>query len=413
MSNEIYVLDLDEEFMAHLVIPESWFIIQTEDVSYDLIEDEFIRAVYEYQKQHFLEEGKIATASVLADEFEIDLVEPETAINDLIGRLRVRYLKNKGREALKSAIALQNEDPSAVPGFLLKRGRELQAISSRRGEAFDQSDYDRAIYLYDKKVNEGPGASLGYDELNEYFYGQRGLTFVIAPPKAYKSWFLINNLVSNVLGGDLGFLYSLELPAHETDMRLRCLLANVPFWRYLKNAFSPEQKAAIKDASKHIEETGYYKIIKPPLGQRSIDQIVDNAGNAGANMVLIDQLQYVEVDGKSLGELNNTGDYFGVINRARDLSDQIPIMIAHQFNRQSMYTDEMPDIRFAKGSSSIEEAATLALGLWASKEHRRLNRLELGTLISRNYMYASWDMQVELSQGCSFKILGRKQDESE
>jgi hypothetical protein len=408
---DIFILDLDEEFMSHLVIQDSWLVIQSESISYDLIEDPFVQKVYEYQRNHFHKEGKIATATVLAEEFDVDFVEPETAIHDLVERLQVRYLKNKGRDTLKEAIEIQKEDPLAVPGFLVRKGRELVAISSTKGETFGSGDFDRSMLLYDKKVNVGPGASLGFDELNDHFYGQRGLTFLIAPPKNYKSWMIINTQIANVIDGKFPYTYSLELPAEETDMRLRCLMADVPWWRYLKNSLKPEQKEKMREASEYLDDIGVYRITKPPQGERSIDQLVDRAGNAGADLVLIDQLQYVEVDGKSLGELNNTGAYFGVINRARNLSDDIPIMIAHQFNRQAMFADEMPDIRYAKGSSAIEEAATLALGLWANKDMRRSGILEMGTLISRNYMYASWELEVELSRGCSFKVIGRKEDE--
>jgi hypothetical protein len=35
----------------------------------------------------------------------------------------------------------------------------------------------------------------------------------------------------------------------------------------------------------------------------------------------------------------------------------------------------------------------------------------VGTLIARNHMYAAWEMEVELSRGCSFNIEKRIEDE--
>jgi replicative DNA helicase len=415
VSTEIttYVLDLDEDFLSHLAIPESWQIIQAESLKPELLEEPYVIRVYEWQRAHAREHGQPASASVLAEEFDLNFYPPEAAIGDLIERLQTRYLKNEGRQALEEIIKVHQSDPKTLPALLVKKGRDLVSIASQRGETFGTGDYDRSMYLYDKKVNLGPGASLAFPELDEWFFGQRGLTFLVAPPKSYKSWYLLCVLQANVMQGKTTTLYSLELPAHESDMRLRCLLADISWWKYLKNQFSHEDRQRIKEVSEYIDDAGVYTIKKPDEGQRSIDQLIDSARNLGSEVILIDQLQYVEVGGRSLGELNNTGSYFGVINHARNLSDDGPIMMAHQFNRQAMFADEMPDIRYAKGSSAIEEAATLALGLWGNHSMREAGFVQLGTLISRNYMYASWKLGVELSKGCSFEILGRAEEEDE
>jgi hypothetical protein len=75
-----------------------------------------------------------------------------------------------------------------------------------------------------------------------------------------------------------------------------------------------------------------------------------------------------------------------------------------------MSADSMPEMQQAKGSSAVEEIATLILGLWANKDMRRSNVMELGTLASRNYMLASWEVGIELSRGCNFELLGKVED---
>jgi hypothetical protein len=166
--------------------------------------------------------------------------------------------------------------------------------------------------------------------------------------------------------------------------------------------------------SDQYDQLGSYRIKKPPRGHRGIEEMVYTARENGAEIIFIDQLQYVENDGgQSLGELSNTGDYWGVLDRARDLSDEGPICIAHQFNRSAMYAESMPSVEQAKGSSAVEETATLALGIWGTREMRRGNMMEVGTLIARNQEYASWDMEVEFKHGCSFTIIGRKKEDDE
>lgn len=411
--SDYHVLDLDEDLLSHLPDPDSWVTLNGEGFSPDLIEDEFVREAFVWQRQHIRKHGQPATTLVLNDHFELDLAEPEAAIGDLIDRLRNRYAKNQGREALVEIARLQKEDPTSVPAALLRKGRELNAIVSPHGEMFGTGDYDRAKRRYDIKVQQGPGASFGHQDIDDYFFGMRGLTFVIAPPKKYKSWQMIQAHVKNIREGKCSWLYCLELPAEETDMRLRCMLANVPWWHYIRNCINDKEWVRIKEASDLIDSQGVYRIHKPTHGQRGIDEMVHKARDAGADVIFIDQLQFVEnAKGQTLGGLNQTGEYWGVIDRARELSDTGPICIAHQFNRNTQFSDEMPPIEMAKGSSAIEEFATTAIGMWSNKDMMRSGIVEVGTLIARNHQYAAWEMAVDLTDGCNFSILGRKDDSS-
>jgi replicative DNA helicase len=308
-------------------------------------------------------------------------------------------------------VKLQQEDPIQVAAAMIKAGRELAHLLNPKGEMFGTGDFDRAYHRYQQKVARGPGASFGHAMLDEYFYGMLGLTFWIAPPKRYKSWMMLQALAENVEQGRAAWLYSLELPAEESDMRLRCLLADVPWWHYTKNCIRDNEWDRIREASELIDGCGMYRIVKPPEGERDMDAMVHKARDAGADVIFFDQLQYIEVDGESLGSWNDTKKYWKVLNRARDLSDEVPLGIAHQFNREAMYADSMPPVQNAKGSSAIEETATLALGMFASKDMLRSGLVEVGTLIARNHMYAAWEMEVELSRGCSFNIEKRIEDE--
>lgn len=409
---EIYALDLDEEFLSHLADPDSFIFIKSENLSPELIEDDEVGEIYLWQLRHAQEHGRPATATVLADEFDIDFAEPETTIGDLVDRLRARWLKNVGRKRLEVIGETYREDPEQLPKVMANIARELTDRISPRGELFGTGDFDRAMELYNKKVLKGSGVLLGHQALTDHFFELIGVNFVIAPPKTYKSWEILGILLENVLAGKCVELDSLELPAEEADMRLRCLAAGVPFWRYIKNMLSEEHKASLKEASEFLDSCGTYRIAKPPKGERGIHRMVDTARDRGAEVVLIDQLQYVENEkGKSLGSLNDTGHYWDVLNDARDLSDDGPIVFAHQFNRQTMFAESMPEIQYAKGSSAIEEIATLALGIWGNKDMRRSNVLEIGTLISRNHTFAAWHLGIELSKGCKFEIIGPADDE--
>lgn len=409
MTDEIYALDLDWDLISHLGIAESVEALRSEGVTSELIEDELASRVFDWQMKHLRELKKPATASVLEAEFsEIRIESPQTVIDDLIVRLRERYGRNQGREAVRKMAGKAIEDPVALGAEMLREGRRLTNLLTARGETVGSGDQLKLRESYDKMVLAGRGPTFGFDEVDNHFYGQRGLTFMIGPPKGYKSWFTINAVIENIMAGNFPYLYSLELPAIETDMRLRCMIANVPFWKYLKQKMMPEDWKKIQDASELLDQTGTYRVEKPPQGERNVVRLIERARDAGADCIFLDQLQYIENRrGIALGATNDTKDYFQVNDDLRNYSDEGPIWIVHQFNRSVMGADKMPDMQQVKGSSSVEETGTLAIGLWASPEMRKSNLVQVGTLASRNYGMPTWEARVELSAGCNLQIVGR------
>ncbi len=439
-ETEIYALDLDDEVICHLADHSSVMTMRAEQVNAALILDPLAKAAFEWQMEHIRVHGKPATGSVLEDQFDGDNVTteveekddegrkrkvkvklpalevrpPDTAVGDLIVRLRERYMRNEGKSAIERIARISVSDPLETAKELLREGRRMADLISKRGEIYGTGDFDRAMMAYDKEKSRGAGPSLGFDELDEYFNGQRGLTFLMAGPKTYKSWFAIRSVIQNILDSKMTYLYSLELPAVESYWRMACMAPNTPYWKYLKTCLMPHDERALKSACEMLDDEGTVRIEKPAIGERSAQRLVERALNAGAQALFIDQLQYIENEkGNSLGEMNATGEYFGVCNTLRDYSDEIPIFVVHQFNRSIMNAKEMPEAQQGKGSAAIEEVATLGLGLWANKEMRRSNTVQLGTLISRNYGLDGWNLDVNLSTGCELIMRGKIEEDED
>jgi replicative DNA helicase len=410
----IYELDIDVDLINHLALRDSVYKLQQEQVRAKVIRDELARQVFTWQMQHVRDHGEPARASVLEDEFpDIALSQPDTAIGDLIQRLRTRYLKNEGRRHIKEIAELAVEEPLEVAKEMQRRARDLTDITVTRGEVYGNGDFPRARDEYDKLVLRGKGPSLGFAELDEHFHGQLGVTFLIAAPKTYKSWTTINAYIENIAHDFNPYMYSLELPALESYWRTACMAADVPYWKFLKRAVMKDEMKRIEDATTMLDDLGArYSIDKPQMGSRSVAQMVEKALDMGSDCIFIDQLQYIENrKGMAIGAIGSTSDYFEVVNDLRNYSDQIPIFVVHQFNRSVMKADEMPEMQQAKGSSAIEEVATLGLGLWADKNMRKSNMVELGTLASRNYEHGAWELSVSLSRHCSINMVGEKVEE--
>lgn len=415
-SNTIVQLDLDWDLINHLADPESVKALRAERLSLEVLEDDLAKNVLKWQLNHLRENGDPATGSVLEHEFpDIEIEDPQTKIKDLIKRLRQRYAKNASRRAIKEMVELSSKEPLAVGPEMLRVGKTLSEISTERGSQYGTGDIERANEIYAAKVLRGPGPTLGFSELDEHFNGIQGITIGLAPPKTYKSWLYgVNCAIAGIEQGKHPHIYSLELPAEDTHWRILCLAANVPFWKYERGAMDPRDLKLIAQASNMLDELGTYNVEKPPPGERSAQVLIERALAAGADYVIIDQLQYVENGkGTNLGAANDTGQYFETLSMLRDYSDDIPMMVVHQFNRSVMNSKEMPEMQQAKGSAAIEETAHLALGLWANKEMRKNNIVEIGTLASRSYSWKNWHVGVSLTKGCSFDMIGEVLDDED
>jgi hypothetical protein len=291
----------------------------------------------------------------------------------------------------------------------------LTEISSQRGETYGTGDLQQALEVYEANAKRGPGPTLGFPELDEHFHGIRGVTILLAPPKTYKSWFGVKDLVEGVIDGKSVHHYSLELPAEETKWRVLCMAADVPYWKYERGCLDVIDHREIDKASKALDQCGIYQVEKPPPGERGAQVMVERAISGGADYVIIDQLQYIDVPekGRNLGALNDTGYYWETLSMLRDYSDEIPIFLIHQFNRSVMSAKEMPEMQQAKGSAAIEETAHLVLGLWANKEMRKNNVVEIGTLASRTAPFKSWHIEVGLSRDCRMDMIGEVTDDDD
>lgn len=407
-------IDLDEQWLFHLAIEKSFQTILDEDISPEIISDPLIQDIYKWQLDHFRKYSSGASKEVLEDQFlsnNIKIEKPHSDINDLILRLKARYGRVESQRAIATFSRESVQNPLLAGQRMIEGGRALLSKLSSNKEVFCQSDLSKALRRYENKVTRGRGPSFGFKELDDYFYGQEAITFVVGQPKSLKSWFTLNSALANIVAGKTVVLYSLELPAEVADFRLRCMASDIPFWKYLKNKLEPHDIKQFNKSQEEILSKGRYIIEKPKPGERAVASLYQRAIDYEADILYIDQLQYVENrHGKSIGATNDTKEYFEAINDFKDLSDDgIPVWIVHQFNRQAQ-GDDFPIMQQIKGSAAIEECATLVLGLHSNKDMRKSHVVQIGTLASRNYSPNRWDVRVEMADGCNLQLWGVSQD---
>lgn len=404
------IFDLDWELVTHLSNSEAVFVLRREQFSSELIEEESVKKIFDWQMAHLRQHNQPATLAVLQDQFgDLGLTEPQTAIGDLIDRLRRRYVRNEGQDSVERLVKTTKKDPLGLAGVMVQEGRKLHSIVTPKGESFGSGDHDQAMNTYNQRILQGRGPSLGFIEIDDHFHGQSGITYLVGAPKSMKSWIAVKTVIENVRQGFRAYLYSLELPAIDTLWRIKCMQANVPYWKYIKGALDAKDQQRVEQASEELDR-GWFKVDKPEPGKRTVHDLVERAINAEADCVFIDQLQYVEDSGgDSLGAMNDTGRYFNACNVLRDYSDEIPIFVVHQFNRsilQTIKSGEEPDFQQVKGSAAIEETATLELAIHSNKDMRASNVIHLKTLLSRHFTLPTWEIGVRFDNECKLMLNG-------
>lgn len=407
---EVFELDLDEEVLSHLGASESVLAFRAERLDPQVIEDDFVRNVYDWQMNHYREHGKPATASVLCDEFDLSLSDPLTAVGQLIKRLRYRWIDNNARQYMTKVSDAYKDDPEGVPQTMIRVGRELSKVIDPIGESYGTGDYDRVLSAYDKSALQGPGAFIGFDEMDSYFHGFKAVSMIVGPPKSRKSWIKTASMLENIRKGKTVWEYSLELPAVESNQRLYTMAANIPPWKWLKGGLTKEDRKLLRETSEMIDESGYYRLEKPPQGKRDLESMVEHARDNGADVIYIDQLQYLEARGRQLGAEDHKS-YWTVLNQARDLSDDGPIVLIHQFNRTTIGADKMPEMQQAKGAAACEEVCSLILGLWSNKSMSQSGIVHYGSIAGRYSENQIWEIALDMTHGCKYECVGIVEDE--
>jgi hypothetical protein len=326
-----------------------------------------------WQMQHVRDYGEPATASVLEDEFPTSASSSRrrpsgtSSSGCAPATSRTRAVATSRRSpSLRSSRAAGRRQGDAAPGPRTDRphGHARRGLRHRRLPASPDE--------YDKAVLRGKGPSLGYAELDEHFHGQVGVTFLIAAPKTYKSW-------------------TTSTPSSPTSSRSAsptCTRWSFRRWRATgaASAWPPTsllevpQACLMPDELKpadqgrgwlldDVGETLLHRQAQPglALGRPACRE---GAGLRGRLHLHRPASVHREPQGHGHRAIGSTSDYFEVVNDLRNYSDHIPIFVVHQFNRSVMKADEMPEMQQAKGSSAIEEVATLGLGLWANKDMR-------------------------------------------
>lgn len=408
-------MNLQDELIDHLAVPDSVLAIVRDNLRPEILpadceqEREVLHFALDYHRQY----GEPAPAELLSGEFGIEFQEPQVAIEFLLEKLRERYKKNQAKEVILKTSKLVSEDPAKAVDFALDGMHRIKHLSDSETHTLTDADWDRSYRQYQEKVVRGmlKGKTFGFEDMDNALGGIRGLTYVVARPKRFKSWMLLKAGCENRLMGERVSFFSLELPEEEMFNRYQCMMAGVSWSRFQHGRLTKEEVEQFHTAGQELAEIpGSFTCHRPPVGERTVRNIERLALEDSATLVIIDQLSWLEHTERVRADLRHLEVSY--INQdLKTACDHFPIYIAAQFNREADSIQGMANLSQIGLSDSIGQTADMILGLYRDKEMTKNRLLQFGAVDSRSFEGGIWEIKVDLSSNSNFRMLGSVEDD--
>lgn len=405
-------LALHKQLADFLAIPETAMALYHDKFHVEFLTDleQQTADILSYQYEHIADYGRPATEDVLLLKFPyVEFERPACELEWLIGEFRSRY-QRKLAEGVADELARDvRVDPNSAIVSAAKKLSLIQANVRRGAITVTNEDFEEIIGSYRERLNrEGVnGITYGFPEVDDQLKGlKKGeLAFIIARPKRYKSWMLINSAVAaQKLGHNVTF-FTLEMGLPEMFHRYACMATGTSWSRFTSGELLPKEWEQMEKGMQIINDNcPEIKFERPPRGERTIQRLRAVARENKAEIIYIDQLKFLE-SGRNIGADLRYREIEYVCEELKDLADEFPIYIACQFNREADGMKEMADLSKIGLSDSIGQTADVLLGMYQNREMRQSRIVQMGILDARQYEAVSWDLSVRLGVNSSFKVV--------
>jgi replicative DNA helicase len=414
LSETEYVgLIIEDELLDHLAVPESVIALRKEKFSVDWINEneKDIRRVFLFALAHLKDHGDPADQSILEYEFGAEFKPPQAPIRYVIDQFRKRYQRREAQKTIKTVSRLVAPSPIEAVNVAFREFSRLRKETMERRFEIDSDEIDVVIDRYKQRIQARTDVpTFGYPKVDEDLNGIIGLVFIIARPKRYKSWQLVNAAVWNQYCGNVVSFETLEMPKEEILDRYACQRAEISWSKFQHGALSVEDLDKLREVKEYNENNDVkVHFHHPKLGERTVAHMQMRAEEIGADVILVDQLKWIECE-KKVGNDQRWREVEYICEDLKEMSNVIPTYVAAQFNRQAANLGEMADLSQIGLSDAIGQTADLLLGIYANKEMLQNGLLQFGVIDSRNFEQVRYEMKVDLSKNSSFRILNRVEE---
>lgn len=413
-ETDLKPVELEMELLDHLGVPESALALHKQRFSSDFIDREadkhyeFCYKVFEWTMEFIDKYQEAPDQTVFLEEFpEYRFAEPTWNIDYLIEKFRERYRYNTMNDVVLRLGRAVRDDPAEAVRLGLAEFHRIAAITQDRKSVISLSDWREELERYKEKVERGAhiGYTFGWDRVDEILGGIRPgcLYFVIGRPKRYKSWFLLKSAVKAAMNGNRVAFHTLEMGQEEMFQRAMCMFSGVSWGAFRDGMLEPPQIAEMESRMAFWEDKGFY-MFRPPVGERSAAHLLSASQQVEADFVVVDQLKFIESPRANARDARHQKVEY-VCEDLKEASHRLPFYVACQFNREAANLAEMADLSKIGLSDAIGQTADMLLGLHQTKEFRKEHLIQFGTIESRSFEHALFEVDTYLMERKGYTYL--------
>lgn len=415
-------MDLEKSLLSSFTelksLQRGWDLGLREEVFVDPVNRGIYRFMIEYW--HGSSMTKVPTEAVLKNEFPtFTPVGVEETVDWLIEKIQNRYITNQIKDVMMSISSTVVDEPLDSLKELQNKSWEIaQHTSPRRGRSDMSTNLEERRLRYSERAQYREavrGAPFGFNLLDEHTYGllPGELGVFIAYAGTGKSWLLGNAFVSMRRAGWKPCLFTLELSVEDFEDRIDAIVSGLPYTAIQRGQLDVGQTDTLLRSQDEFSRLGSAFVEKPPRGERTVPHLVNRARQLGADVVLIDQLSFMET--RRFHQARNEGIEEIVFDLKAEISEKedsmLPVLLAVQFNRESQSVGKgRGSLHHIALSSSIEQTIDVGFALSQTPEHRANRSMVIDALKLRRGDIGSWLLEWDLRDRTRFGVRGAIQD---
>lgn len=411
--------------VQHLVDADALRYLSDEGLPESVIPTEEFRPVIAWALEYYYRSGCNQAPSVqaLREEFtadlftdrDIDLDEaPEDTIEWAVETLKGNWTLRQSQDFVKRLAMDINEAQTserfdvlhdavnALSNITIEVSRKSQQVDARHA-------LTERIRAYEERKEAGhtvQGMLFGMPDIDNHTGGIHPgeLAVIGAGPKTGKSFFHIVTAFAEWRRGRAVALFTLENSVEMTIDRLACFANGISPTRWLQGQCHPQEEENVRRFREAMAESDTpLWVIQPPVGRRSVAQMVREATIRDAESLLIDQLTFVEPRDERLARYLQVREVMHDLKSLISTSNKrMPCLLAHQVNREGVKESRKVGYlrmeHLAEGSE-VERTADFVFGLHQSDDEQMVNMSKLQMLAARRTALQHWNMNWNIEQG--------------
>jgi replicative DNA helicase len=375
-------MSLESKLLAKLGDPAEMASVWDRGLRADVFEEPMMRLAYEFIVDYWQTSQMKAVPTPYVIETEIPGLrledDPEVESWWLADKLRERYAKNAGQELLIAGSAAIAEDPEKGLKQLLAAVYDATETISPRYARSDMSDFEARRLRYQMREENGEaGIGFGIPEIDEITGGVRPgeIAAVGAYSKVGKTMLLLFAAAEARKAGYKPVVFSLEMAIAEIEERLDALLSGVSYSRLSRHKLTPHEIDRLHITQQQVADMGPLCIESPDEGDRTVAHLCARTRHLGADVMLIDQLSFMEETVKCVSEKQRLASILKQLKTevSREARGKIPCFLACQFTRESLDHDDGPVMKDFADAAEVERTCDLLIGL-SRNQQQRANR---------------------------------------